>query len=54
MQPLRVGQIRSLPAGVGPAGLPVGAQLVGGYGGDANVLAMAAWLEPELARAADN
>jgi Asp-tRNA(Asn)/Glu-tRNA(Gln) amidotransferase A subunit family amidase len=44
----------TLPAGAGPAGLPVGAQLVGGYGGDANVLAMAAWLEPELARAADN
>jgi aspartyl-tRNA(Asn)/glutamyl-tRNA(Gln) amidotransferase subunit A len=38
----------SLPVGVTPAGLPVGAQLVGPVGGDLAVLALARRLEAEL------
>lgn len=35
----------TLPAGVGPLGLPVGVQLVGAYGADYALLACAAWAE---------
>jgi amidase len=38
----------SLPAGQGPSGLPVGVQLVGPPGGDAALLAAAAWAEAAL------
>ncbi len=38
----------TLPAGKGPAGLPVGVQLVGAYGADYALLACAAWAEPHL------
>ena len=38
----------SLPAGTGPAGLPLGMQLVGAPGGEAALLAVAAWAEPRL------
>ena len=38
----------TLPAGNGPAGLPVGVQLVGAYGADYALLACAAWAEPRL------
>jgi Asp-tRNA(Asn)/Glu-tRNA(Gln) amidotransferase A subunit family amidase len=38
----------SLPAAEGPHGLPVGVQLVGPPGGDALLLAVAAWAEPPL------
>jgi Asp-tRNA(Asn)/Glu-tRNA(Gln) amidotransferase A subunit family amidase len=37
-----------LPTGRGPAGLPVGIQLVGGPGGDAALIAAAAWAEERL------
>ncbi len=39
----------SLPAGRGPAGLPLAVQLVGPSDGDAGLLAAAAWLAPLLA-----
>jgi amidase len=39
----------SLPAAEGPSGLPVGVQLVGPPGGDARLLAAAAWAEAALA-----
>jgi amidase len=38
----------SLPLGRGPAGLPVGIQLVGPRGRDAALVAVAAWVEREL------
>ena len=38
----------SLPLLTGPAGMPLGVQLVGRRGGDAGLLATAAWLEMEL------
>lgn len=38
----------SLPAAEGPNGLPVGVQLVGAPGGDAALLAAAAWVEATL------
>ncbi len=38
----------SLPAGLGPRGLPLGLQLVGRPGDDANLLAVAAWCEAVL------
>ena len=38
----------TLPAGTGPAGLPVGVQLVGAYGADYALLACAAWAERVL------
>jgi Asp-tRNA(Asn)/Glu-tRNA(Gln) amidotransferase A subunit family amidase len=38
-----------LPTGGGEAGLPVGVQLVGRPGGDARLLASAAWAERRLA-----
>ncbi|HJU47865.1 MAG TPA: amidase [Gaiellaceae bacterium] len=41
----------SVPAGQGPAGLPLAVQVVGAPGDDARVLAAAAWLETALARA---
>jgi Asp-tRNA(Asn)/Glu-tRNA(Gln) amidotransferase A subunit family amidase len=40
-----------VPAGHGPAGLPLAVQVVGAPGDDARVLAAAAWLETALARA---
>src|SRR5256714_399646 len=42
----------SLPVLTGPAGLPVGLQLVGAPGDDARLLAVAAWIERELGSAA--
>ena len=39
----------SLPAGTGPAGLPLGVQLVGAPRGEAALLAVAAWVEARLA-----
>lgn len=39
----------TIPAGVGQRGLPVGVQIVTGYGEDARALAVAAWLERALA-----
>jgi Asp-tRNA(Asn)/Glu-tRNA(Gln) amidotransferase A subunit family amidase len=41
----------SLPAGRGPAGLPLGVQLVGAPHADAALLAVASWSEPRLRRA---
>ena len=38
----------TLPAGTGPAGLPVGVQLVGAYGADYALLACAAWVHAAL------
>ena len=38
----------TLPAGYGPAGLPVGVQVVGAYGADYALLACAAWAESKL------
>jgi amidase len=38
----------NVPAGVGPAGLPLGVQIVGPPGQDARVLACAAWVERAL------
>ena len=38
----------SLPVLTGPAGLPVGLQIVGAPGGDDRLLAVAAWIEREL------
>ena len=38
----------SLPAGLGPSGLPLGVQLVGAPGGDAALLAVAAWVDSKL------
>jgi Asp-tRNA(Asn)/Glu-tRNA(Gln) amidotransferase A subunit family amidase len=38
----------SLPAGVGPSGLPLGLQLVGARGAEAALLAVAAWVEPRI------
>jgi Asp-tRNA(Asn)/Glu-tRNA(Gln) amidotransferase A subunit family amidase len=38
----------SLPAGVGPSGLPLGVQLVGARRGEAALLAAAAWIEPRI------
>ena len=43
----------SVPAGVGPSGLPLGLQIVGPPGQDARVLACAAWVESTLARTAE-
>lgn len=39
----------TIPAGVGQRGLPVGVQVVTGYGEDTRALAVAAWLERALA-----
>ncbi len=39
----------SLPAGTGPAGLPLGIQLVGAPHGEAALLAVAAWVESRTA-----
>lgn len=41
----------TVPAGLGPKGLPVGVQVIGRYGQDARVLAAAAFLEDALAAA---
>ena len=38
----------SLPAGLGSSGLPLGVQLVGAPGGDAALLAVAAWVDSKL------
>jgi amidase len=38
----------SLPAGLGSSGLPLGVQLVGARGGDAALLAAAAWVDSKL------
>jgi Asp-tRNA(Asn)/Glu-tRNA(Gln) amidotransferase A subunit family amidase len=38
----------SLPAGLGPSGLPLGVQLVGARRAEAALLAAAAWVEPRL------
>jgi len=38
----------TLPAGQGPAGLPLGVQLIGRHGGDAALLAAARWAEARL------
>jgi Asp-tRNA(Asn)/Glu-tRNA(Gln) amidotransferase A subunit family amidase len=38
----------SLPAGVGPSGLPLGVQLVGARRAEAALLAAAAWVEPRI------
>ncbi|TBW41346.1 amidase [Siculibacillus lacustris] len=43
------GPCLSLPAGRGPAGLPVGVQIVGRIGADADLLAAAAFIEQALA-----
>ncbi|WP_413993259.1 amidase [Labrys okinawensis] len=40
----------TIPAGMGPGGLPVGVQLIGRRKDDARLLAAAAWLEASLAR----
>jgi Asp-tRNA(Asn)/Glu-tRNA(Gln) amidotransferase A subunit family amidase len=37
-----------LPVGLGPAGLPLGVQLVGGPGGDGALLGMARWAEARV------
>jgi len=39
----------TLPAGLGPNGLPVGVQLVGPLGADDALLSLCAWTEPRLA-----
>jgi Asp-tRNA(Asn)/Glu-tRNA(Gln) amidotransferase A subunit family amidase len=39
----------TVPAGEGPAGMPLGVQLVRPYGGDAHLLAAARWVEAQLA-----
>ena len=38
----------SLPAGLGPSGLPLGVQLVGAPGAEDALLGIAAWIEPRL------
>jgi Asp-tRNA(Asn)/Glu-tRNA(Gln) amidotransferase A subunit family amidase len=38
----------TVPAGVGPTGLPVGLQVIGGIGDDARTLAAAQWVERQL------
>ena len=38
----------SLPAGVGPGGLPLGLQLVGGFGRDERLVSVAIELAPRL------
>jgi Asp-tRNA(Asn)/Glu-tRNA(Gln) amidotransferase A subunit family amidase len=38
----------TLPAGHGPAGLPLGVQLTGAYGEDDRLLGAAAWCEKHL------
>ncbi len=38
----------TLPAGMGPNGLPVGVQLVAPFGADQALLTLASWLEPAL------
>jgi Asp-tRNA(Asn)/Glu-tRNA(Gln) amidotransferase A subunit family amidase len=38
----------SVPAGMGPGGLPIGVQIVGRIGADARTLAAAAFLEDAL------
>ena len=43
----------TVPAGVGPSGLPLGVQIVGPPRTDARVLACAAWVEAALARTAE-
>jgi amidase len=40
----------SVPAGIGPGGLPVAVQLVGAWGEDARTLAAAAFVEDVLAQ----
>ncbi|WP_431285829.1 amidase family protein [Humitalea sp. 24SJ18S-53] len=42
------GPCASLPAGVGPAGLPLGVQLVGRFGADDAFVAAAGWVEAAL------
>ena len=39
----------NLPAGMGPAGLPLGLQFVGARGNDAALLGVASWCESRLA-----
>jgi Asp-tRNA(Asn)/Glu-tRNA(Gln) amidotransferase A subunit family amidase len=41
----------TVPAGDGPAGMPVGVQLVGAHGADARTLAVAKWVEQTLSPA---
>ncbi len=43
----------TVPAGLGPSGLPLGVQIVGPPRQDARVLACAAWVEAALARTAE-
>jgi len=43
----------SLPAGQGPNGLPLGVQLIGPYGRDADLIAAARWIETQLQRSTD-
>jgi Asp-tRNA(Asn)/Glu-tRNA(Gln) amidotransferase A subunit family amidase len=43
----------TVPAGVGPSGLPLGVQIVGPPGDDARTLACAAWVETTLAPATE-
>jgi Asp-tRNA(Asn)/Glu-tRNA(Gln) amidotransferase A subunit family amidase len=38
----------TLPAGIGPKGLPLGIQLVGPRFRDETLLEIAAWVEPQL------
>ena len=40
----------TVPAGAGPAGMPLGVQVVGAFGRDAATLAAAAWVEAAAAR----
>jgi amidase len=40
----------SLPAGVGPSGLPLGVQFVGARREEADLLAAAAWVEQRIRR----
>lgn len=42
----------NVPGLVGPSGLPIGVQLVGARGDDARLLAVAAWLQTQLAAGA--
>ena len=42
--------VLSIPTGLGPTGLPLGLQLVGGRGADRRLLAAAAWAEARLPR----
>ena len=39
----------TVPSGRGPAGLPLGVQLIGRHGGDADLLKAARWVEARVA-----